>query len=145
MSELSKISLETKWDKEAAREVIRNLVAYNNQHVAEADQNGAEENFSLVLRDESNQIVGGIVAHLFWHRLKIEIFWVDEQMRGRGWGSRLLQEMEAIAKEKGARLIELDTFSFQAPEFYQKQGYQKFGQVDNFPTGHTHYHFIKRL
>ena len=39
----------------------------------------------------------------------------------------MLAEVESAAKEKGCYLIHLDTFDFQAKEFYEKQGYAVFG------------------
>ncbi|TCP54428.1 putative N-acetyltransferase YhbS [Tumebacillus sp. BK434] len=139
------LKLETEWNQEAAREVIRNLVDFNKQNIAPEDLQAPEENFSLVLRDEAGAVVGGLVGMLYWRRLKIEILWLHENLRGQGQGSRLLQEMERLAREKGARLIELDTISFQAPEFYKKHGYEVFGKIENFPDGHTHYHYMKWL
>lgn len=63
----------------------------------------------------------------FWWRNRYDVFlspsyrllWVDESVRHDGYGSQLLHEIEGIAKEKGCRLILLDSFSFQAPEFYK--------------------------
>ncbi|WP_232463403.1 GNAT family N-acetyltransferase [Tumebacillus avium] len=137
--------MDAEWNQEAAREIARNLVAYNQQHAAPEDAQAPQENFSLVLRDESGEIVGGLVGMMYWRRLKIELLWLHEKLRGQGHGSRLLQEMEEKAREKGARLIELDTISFQAPDFYKKHGYEVFGKIEDFPAGHTHYHYMKWL
>ena len=60
-----------------------------------------------------------------------------------GYGSILLKEVEKIAKEKGCYLIHLDTFDFQAKDFYVKHGYEVFGVLDNCPPGHKRY-FMKK-
>jgi hypothetical protein len=39
----------------------------------------------------------------------------------------------------------LDTFDFQAPEFYRQHGYVEFGHIDDYPPGHKRYFFQKRL
>ncbi|GGC91032.1 hypothetical protein GCM10007418_08390 [Halopseudomonas salina] len=52
---------------------------------------------------------------------------------------------EKLALEKGYIGIWLDTFDFQAPEFYPKHGFTRFGQIDDFPPGHQRYFFQKRL
>jgi ribosomal protein S18 acetylase RimI-like enzyme len=52
--------------------------------------------------------------------LYIDVLWVKEESRGDGYGSALLEEMEKIAKEKGCKLVHLDTFDFQAKDFYER-------------------------
>lgn len=79
---------------------------------------------------------------VFYH-LHIDFLWVDESVRHDGYGSQLLHEIEGIAKEKGCRLILLDSFSFQAPEFYKKHGYREYGVVEDHPKGYSQ-HFLKR-
>ena len=58
-------------------------------------------------------------------------------------GSLLLEEVENDAKSKGAKLIHLDTFDFQAKEFYEKQGYIVFGILENCPEKHYRYYLKK--
>ena len=54
----------------------------------------------------------------------IRILWVSEALRGQGFGQRLVEMAERRATERGCRHVFLDTFSFQAPGFYEKLGYQ---------------------
>lgn len=77
--------------------------------------------------------------------MEVDILWVDENYRGQGYGSRLLIEVEKIAKDKGCTFIKLNTFSFQAPDFYKKHGYKVIAAIDNAPKGHKHYYLIKEL
>ena len=98
------------------------------------------------MRDDEDQIVGGITGTIFWHRLYIDFLWMEESLRGKGYGSNLLMEIESFAREQNCRLIQLDTFSFQAPDFYQKNGYEVVGMVEEFPTKeHKQYYLVKRL
>ena len=69
----------------------------------------------------------------------------QEDLRGKGFGKELLSQAEEEARQRGAMHAYLDTFSFQAPGFYQKQGYEVFGQLDDFPTGHQRYFCKKKL
>lgn len=82
------------------------------------------ENISFVLKDANGNINGGITANMFWHHMHIEFLWVEEKLRGEGYGRVLLEKIERLAIEKGCRFIYLDTFSFQAPEFYKQNGYE---------------------
>ena len=58
-----------------------------------------------------------------WNVVYVDTLWVDSSYRGKKLGSLLLEEVENDAKSKGAKLIHLDTFDFQAKEFYEKQDY----------------------
>ncbi len=64
--------------------------------------------------------------------MEVDFLWVDEKLRGHGIGKRLLLKLEQTAHERGCRQVTLNTFSFQAPEFYQKLGYSIFGVIDGF-------------
>jgi len=45
----------------------------------------------------------------------------------------------------GATLAHLDTFDFQAKDFYIKNSYKIFGVLENCPAGHKRYYFSKSL
>lgn len=70
---------------------------------------------------------------------------MDESVRKAGYGSKLLEKMEQAAEKNACAFIYLDTFSFQAPDFYQKHGYEVFGTLDHFPEGVKQYFLQKRL
>ncbi|MCS7464318.1 GNAT family N-acetyltransferase [Paenibacillus doosanensis] len=85
----------------------------------------------MFLRDEDGTVQGGATGALKWNYLKADIVWIDESLRGQGFGSKLLQEMEKMATERRCDFIELDTFSFQAPDFYMKHGYEIIGFIED--------------
>ena len=102
-----------------------------------------EYNLSQV---EADKIVAGIVARMYcWNVVYVDTLWVDSSYRGKKLGSLLLEEVENDAKSKGAKLIHLDTFDFQAKEFYEKQGYIVFGILENCPEKHYRYYLKKVL
>ena len=98
-----------------------------------------------VLADREGEVVGGVVAELQWDWLYVDLLWVREDLRGRGFGGRLLESVEDDARRRGARRAYLDTFSFQAPEFYKRYGYGVFGELPDFPPGHRRYYLTKQL
>ncbi len=100
---------------------------------------------NLFLRDEGDEVVGGLLAAVWGGVLFVRILWVAAALRGQGHGGRLLQAAERQAVERGARYVYLDTFSFQAPGFYEKQGYEVFARADDWPADHAHYFLRKRL
>lgn len=125
-------------DREA---ILAPLRAYN---VAQAGD-GKSELLALVVRDEQGEILGGLYGRFFYRWLFIELLSVPEQARGDGMGSKLMRMAEDLAREKACVGIWLDTFSFQAPQFYQKLGYSELGQIVDYPPGHRRHFFQKRL
>jgi GNAT superfamily N-acetyltransferase len=99
----------------------------------------------IFMRDAGGAIVGGITAATFWGWLDVDTLWVSEELRGRGFGARLLAEAEAEARRRGCRHARLDTYSFQARGFYAKQGYRVVGEMVDFPPGSTFYWLRKDL
>ncbi len=120
------------------------LQAHNKKHIGEAATED-ELKFAVFAKDDSGQVIGGIRAIAFWDWVNIEVIWVDETARGAGLGRQLLEEAEAFARQKGFFRVSLETGSFQAREFYEKQGYAVFGQLDDFPVGHTMFYMKKTL
>lgn len=99
----------------------------------------------FAIRDGGEDPRGGLVGRIAWGWMHIEILWLGTELRGQGWGAKLLAKAENLARKHGCTGIYLDTFSFQAPEFYLRLGYQVFGKVDDFPQGHCRFFLQKRL
>jgi GNAT superfamily N-acetyltransferase len=91
-------------------------------------------------------VIASINAEMYlWHILYISILFVDKKYRRDKLGSYLLEKVEIEAKKMGARLVHLDTFDFQAKDFYTKHGYEVFGILEDCPVGHKRYYMKKRL
>jgi len=96
--------------------------------------------------NETNEIIGGIMSFLgVWGGLEVKNLWVREDQRYMGLGSKLLEKAEQKAISLGATICFLDTFEFQAKDFYLKKGYELFGEHRDFPKGFNRYYFTKKL
>lgn len=100
-----------------------------------------------VMKDLDDNVIGGINCELnyVWNTLYIDMLWVKEDHRKKGLASKLLNEIELIGKEEGCTLVHLETMDFQAKDFYAKNGYEVFGQLENVPEGHIRYYMKKML
>jgi len=87
---------------------------------------------SLVL-ERGGEVLGGLIGATNWDWLHIEILSVDERLRGGGWGRRLVEAAEAVARKRGCVGAWVDTFSFQSPGFYERIGYAVFGELPSYP------------
>jgi GNAT superfamily N-acetyltransferase len=99
----------------------------------------------IYLRAEDGELMAGVYGWLWGECLEIYYLWVDEGLRGQGIGRRLIQRIEQEGKERGARLTVLDTFSFQAPGFYERLGYETFGLIEGYGGQHAKHFMRKRL
>ena len=88
--------------------------------------------------------MGGLHGYTHWGWLFISHLWVAEALRGQGYGTELVARAEHEAARRGCRRAYLDTYDFQALGFYQKRGYEVFGLLEGFPTGHRRYFLQKR-
>ena len=99
----------------------------------------------LSARDGKRRLLGGLILLSYWRETSIEVFWLAARARRAGLGSRLIQEAERRARRRGSRIIHVNTYSFQAPRFYEKQGYRRFGGISGSPRGESRYFYVKRL
>ncbi|EAY28293.1 GNAT family N-acetyltransferase [Microscilla marina] len=129
---------------EQIQHVLEGVNAYNLQQVpALADLWTPLE---FVATDNNGNTLGGVLGGVgYWNGLEIKVLWVSEDYRHQGIGGQLMAHIEQMAQAKGATLAMLDTFDFQAKDFYLKQGYNLVGTIDNFPKGHQRYYFSKSL
>lgn len=91
---------------------------------------------ALLSRDESGRIIGGICGNTWGGGCEIRQFWVEPSHRHRGLGTRLFQAAEREARRRGCRQMLLMTFSFQAPEFYERNGFEIVATIADHPRGH---------
>jgi ribosomal protein S18 acetylase RimI-like enzyme len=122
------------------REIGKALRAYNDAAAGPGDY----RTLALTVRDKG-KIVGGLVAESYWGWMYVNMLWVAERHRGKGFGQSLLQKAEAEASKRGVRSVFLDSFTFQAPDFYRKLGYREFGRLKGFPDGHDRVWMTKAL
>ncbi|NQZ28710.1 MAG: GNAT family N-acetyltransferase [Colwellia sp.] len=119
--------------------------SYNKDYLP--DEVGFEKDtkFAVIAKDENGQVLGGIRANAFWNYCTIELLWLAKDTRGLGLGSNLMAAAEKFAKDKGFGYMRTETLSFQAKPFYEKLGYKVFGELPDYPKGHTTYCLVKEL
>jgi GNAT superfamily N-acetyltransferase len=135
-------NIKIKYLNEPAWEVIGGGITEYNTRMA-GDDHG--KNLCFVVENSNEEVLGGVIGMTYWNWLYISLMWLPEGLRGKGYGQKLLEMAEEEGRKRGAKYSYLDTFSFQAPGFYQKFGYQEFGKLEEFPPGHTRYFMKKEL
>jgi GNAT superfamily N-acetyltransferase len=100
---------------------------------------------AVFVRDGGGALVAGLTGFTWGGTLRIAYLWVDETLRGQGYGARLMAAAEREALARGCRQAVLETHSFQAPAFYSKLGYTQSGGAEDWPVGYQELYFQKRL
>jgi GNAT superfamily N-acetyltransferase len=135
------VTFEETPDPGDARYVSTRLTEYNRQY-AEPDN---YRKLAIFIRDGDNAIVGGLLGETYWGWLHVSILWIDESLRHRSYGKTLLAAAEREAIQRGCHHAHLNTMSFQALPFYEQQGYEVVGVLDDMPAGHKRYLLKKTL
>ena len=100
---------------------------------------------AFFVRDDSARIVAGICGSTWGGAGEIRQLWVEQSQRDRGLGTQLLHAFEQEARRRGCTQIVLMTFSFQAPQFYERSGFEVLATIGDHPRGHRNLLMRKRL
>lgn len=106
---------------------------------------GNYRDYGFLLKDEEGRIVGGLTGYVLYGWMFVQFVSVAEHLRGHGLGQALMAEAEAWARQRGLGGMWLDTFAFQAPDFYRKLGFVEFGTIEDHPAGSRRIFFQKRF
>ena len=144
MSKNALITLDANPSVEEINQIREKLNSYNrDQTHAEYNQPGIEIN--LALKNSQEEVVGGIIVSTMLRVMHLEVLWVAEEYRRRGYGRQLVLAAEKIGRERGCISSHTWTFEFQGPKFYPKIGYELIGVYDGYPNHLKEYVFKKDL
>lgn len=138
------VKVTDKIDQESYDRVVELLVEYNLSKTQQF-KNEINKPIEIIVRNNNGEIIGGLYGRSIWGTLEIKTFVVKTENRDEGIGRKLIIEAEKEAKNRNCRFISLDTFSFQAPEFYEKLGFKKIGTETDFPKGFEKYYYRKEI
>jgi GNAT superfamily N-acetyltransferase len=124
-----------------SRFVSESVISANIAHTGVSDWHPV----GFFLKSPRGEWLGGLTGYIWGGWLHVNFLWVSEALRGQRYGTRLMDAAEEMAKERGAVGATLETFTSQAPDFYDKRGYSIFGRIDDYPPGHAKLFLTKRL
>ncbi|EEM56635.1 MULTISPECIES: GNAT family N-acetyltransferase [Bacillus cereus group] len=138
------ISITDDYTDEDYDTVGENLYAYNVD-ATKGLLTKPESDIHLFLKDKSGKVVGGICCETYSYCLYIDMFWVSEKYRNKGYGKLLINEAERIGKKAGCTFAHTSTFSYQSPHFYKNMGYEVFGVIEDYPEDIKQFFLKKKL
>lgn len=122
-------------------ELLTGLRAYNAQFL---DLSTFSGDVGVYVRDENGTLLGGLIGVRKGDWLNIDFLWVSETVRGSGVGSQLIRTAEEEARRKGCKHALVDTVSFQARPFYEKQGYRLQMSLQDYPYPGMQRHYLTK-
>jgi GNAT superfamily N-acetyltransferase len=135
-------------EESAFRQVIdKKLAAFNdaNSPWHKTVRASGGESYDLYWVDESNNLIAGLYGEVYWNSFEIDRLWVMDTHRHSGLGTQMLNKAITFARSRKANYAHLSTFSFQAPKFYLKHGFEIVGEMMDMPPGHSKYWLRKEL
>lgn len=126
-----------------------NLFKYNQENCEYVRNNSSyahnNHKYLNVGLFDGEKCVGGAIGEICFDWYYLSDFWIDENYRGQGYGIRIIKKIEEIARQNNALGVRIDSWDFQAPEFYKKLGYKEWGRFIDCPPGTIHYYMYKRF
>lgn len=125
-----------KIEKEDEEIIFQGLLEYNLSKIEDKNL----KDLGIFLSNENGEKIAGLIGNTHGNWAFIKYLWVSEKLRGKKIGTQILEQAEETARTRGCKYVFLDTFSFQAPEFYKKYGYKEVFVLENYPvSGKRHY------
>ncbi|MGY3853681.1 GNAT family N-acetyltransferase [Aeromonas aquatilis] len=119
--------------------LVNNLRQFNFKNMGEE----RSQPLMVIIRNDNDEIVGGIAGRTIYHQFLIEVLWVHDDKRGQGLGIKLMVIAEREAQKRGCIAAQVDTLSFQAPKFYEKMGFKIVGKVSGVKDSPDRYFLLK--
>jgi GNAT superfamily N-acetyltransferase len=129
-------------DDDESAVIAEGLRAYNEAQAGYSDSRA----LAVLVRDpETKKVVGGLLGRTSLGLLRVELFFLPEDLRHCRLGSRILAMAEEEGRRRGCTRAVLSTVHFQAPGFYLKQGWEVAARIECEPPGHTRFYMTKKL
>lgn len=136
-----KFNITDKIKKQDEETIFSGLLEYNLARIEDRNP----KDLGVYMEDEKGEMIAGLIGNTHGNWMTVKYLWVSEKLRGQNIGSQILKKAEETAKERGCKYAFLDTFSFQAPEFYKKYGYREKFVLEEYPVEGKRYYFTKNL
>ena len=121
------------------------IAGFNRATIPNLERNEEEVRFHIVAKDDADELVGGLRGACYWNTLHIELLWLSDAARGSGIGRKIISAAEDFALEQGCELALVETTSWQARPFYEKNGYELMATLEGRPKGHASHYLRKKF
>ena len=136
------ISVTDTIDAAVSQAIGGRLNAFNDDVTGISDRNP----LAVVVSDPATgKVLGGAIGRSSLGLLFLDLFFLPKELRGSGLGTKVLTAFEDEGRRRGCRSAVLYTISFQAPDFYARNGWRRFGEIACDPPGTSRIFMSKEL
>ena len=139
------VSVEIEPDGDVQKVLSQGIQEFNEGAIPGLEPVSYEQRFFVVARDATGIVTGGLRAACYWNTLHIELLWLSSDARGSGTGQAVLRAAEDFATKAGCEKALVETTSWQARPFYEKNGYTLLATLEGRPKGFASYYLAKDL
>ena len=93
--------------------------------------------------EDAGEVVGAAAGYTWGGICEVKTLWVHPDRRKAGLGSALMAQAMEEARARGCRLMFLTTYDIQAPDFYDRLGFECIATIPDKPLGHVE-HIMRR-
>lgn len=122
-----------------SKELNIGLHEYNKENCEFIRKKNNREIMNLSVYDKEKPI-GGASGWIEFGWYYLDQLYISDEYRKKGIGSKIIKELERISRNKDCMGIKTETWSFQAKEFYEKQGFTIYGELNDCPPGAVEYY-----
>lgn len=127
-------------DHDLVQGLVGRLAASNGQ-VAAPEKHERLAAFAT----EDGELIGGASGYTHWGWLFVGHLWVQDAYRQQGLGTDLMNRFEQAGMERGATRRPSRHLRLPGAALLREAGYEVFGQLPDYPPGHTRSFLWKRL
>src|SRR5262249_13842955 len=107
------------------------------EHNSRATGRHDGRSLGFVIRNKAGQMIGVAAGYTWFDSSELKYLWVDEVHRGQGYARALLDAFVAEACSRAVHRIWVSSYDFQAPGLYEKAGFRRIAEFENWPEGHV--------
>ena len=123
-------------------DAIEDLLYGHNRHVTGRHDG---QGLGFVIRDEFGRMIGVAAGYTWAGTSELKQMWIDEAYRGLGYARALLNAFVTEASSRGVHRIWVASYDFQAPGMYEKAGFKRMAEFEEWPEGYINVVLCKTL
>lgn len=139
------ISIRNNNEQKIADEILDRLIKFNDSKCEWFRNNRFDDKEMNFLVFDDDKLIGGAIGCIKYNWYFLDLLYVDEEYRHQHIGTKLIKEIENLAYKENLTGVRMETWDFQARNFYEKNGYIVFAQIEDCPPNTIDYFLKKKL
>lgn len=110
------------YESKPSSETIQFLEKELNKLAIKAKNMPDNEPFGFFIYKDK-KMLGGMNGIIYYGCFYIDQLWLHDSLRGKGYGTKLMNMAEQLAKDRKCLFLSVNTMDWEAKDFYLRHGY----------------------